>query len=372
VHPVDPDRQIRALRAITATLTAAAVVIAAYAFFQWQWSQSSEAEAAEPPTSTATSVLSAGTASTTTEPTTTTTTTSPPTTTLPLALKSPDSPPYGTRYTVPLYEAAADAKQLAVDIARWLTTYEEATDHPGRLHALASGEDLERLAAASEPLTHPGSWSRGEIIYPQLGGWRNNKVSMMVVTRQTVGVGAETHFSVVRTMDIRLARGEFGWEFDFLDSAGGTFDRIEDLALAHAVARDPRIEMPDSARLDILSGRVSPLLLQLMSEMADHTPYGVVTIITGHPYNVFETDRMSDHTRGRAIDLYRLGDRLVIDDRGPDSATKSFVEWLYDHPDVLQVGSPWDLDGAVNRRSFTDAVHQDHLHIAVKEVGHDD
>jgi hypothetical protein len=36
------------------------------------------------------------------------------------------------------------------------------------------------------------------------------------------------------------------------------------------------------------------------------------------------------------------------------------------------VGSPWDLDGEGDRRSFTDAVHQDHIHIAVEEVGHDD
>jgi hypothetical protein len=287
-------------------------------------------------------------------------------------LRSSDSPPYGPRYTVSLDEAANDAKQLAVDVARWLTTYEEATDHPGRLHTLASGDSVDLLAGASASLTHPGSWSRGEVIYPQLGGWRNNRMSVMVVTRQTVGVGAETEFSVVRTLDIRLARGEFGWEFDFLGSAGGTFDRLEDLTLAHAVARDPRIEMPDSARLDILSGRVSPLLLKVMAEMANRTPYGVVTITSGHPHNVFETDRISHHTMGRAVDIYRIGDRLVIDDRGPNSATRALVEWLYDHDDVFQVGSPWDLDGELDRRSFTDAVHQDHLHIAVEEEGHDD
>jgi hypothetical protein len=188
----------------------------------------------------------------------------------------------------------------------------------------------------------------------------------MVVIRQTVGSGSETEFSVVRTLDIRLMLGESGWVFDFLGTAGGTFDRLEDLALAHAVARDPRIDMPDSARLDILNGLVSPDLLRLMAEIADRTPYGVVVLATGHPYHVFETDRQSHHAMGRAVDIYRIGDRLVVDDRGPDSATRALVEWLYDHPDVIQVGSPWDLDGEASaRRSFTDVVHQDHIHIAV-------
>jgi hypothetical protein len=109
-----------------------------------------------------------------------------------------------------------------------------------------------------------------------------------------------------------------------------------------------------------------------MAEMANRAPYGVVTITTGHPHNVFETDRLSHHTMGRAVDIYRVGDRLVIDDRGPNSATRALVAWVYDHNDVLQVGSPWDFDGWQNRRSFTDAVHQDHLHIAVEEEGHDD
>jgi hypothetical protein len=56
----------------------------------------------------------------------------------------------------------------------------------------------------------------------------------------------------------------------------------------------------------------------------------------------------------------------VVDDRGPDSVTRGLVEWLYGHPDVHQVGSPWDLDEQEwARRSFTDAVHQDHIHLAV-------
>jgi hypothetical protein len=88
-------------------------------------------------------------------------------------------------------------------------------------------------------------------------------------------------------------------------------------------------------------------------------------LVTGHPHNVFETERVSDHTVGRAFDIIRVGDRLVIDDRGEVSATLDLIDWLYYHPDVRQIGSPWDLDDDLSTRSFTDAVHQDHIHVAV-------
>ena len=300
------------------------------------------------------------TSSTTTSSSTTTTTTS----SLPPA-PAPQAPE--SRYLVPLTEAEPEAKQLAADIAYALTTYGASDDHAARLNALAGLSGVDLLAQAAAPLTYPGSWSRGEVIYPQLGGLRNDRASVMVVTRQTVGSNGEVDFfSVVRTLDIRLILGESGWEFDSLSSAGGTFGSLEDLALAHTVASDPRIEMPDSARLDILSGRVSPILLELMADMADQTPYAVAVLVTGHPHNVFETDRPSDHTVGRAIDIIRVGDRRVIDDRGEGSATYALVEWLNSRTDVRQVGSPWDLDGPSERRSFRDAVHQDHIHIAIE------
>jgi hypothetical protein len=274
--------------------------------------------------------------------------------------------PVAVPYIVPPTEVAAEAKQLAVDIAQLLTTYEPADDHLERLAGLTSGSGLGPLAEASEPLIRVGWWSRGEVIYPQLGGLTRDRASVMVVTRQTVGLGAEFEWTAVRTLDIRLVKGEAGWAFEYLSSAGGALEDLGDMSVAHRVVTDPRIEMPDSARLDILSGLVSPALLDLMAELAERTPYGVVVLATGHPHNVFETDRQSHHTVGRAVDIYRIGDRQVIDDREPGSATYAFVEWLYAHPAVVQVGAPWDLDGSVSSRSFTNEVHQDHIHVAVR------
>jgi len=293
----------------------------------------------------------------TTTTTTTTATTAPNTSTA-----APPARP--VRYLVPDGEVERDAKQLATDIVAALTTYEESDSTFERLLDITGLAGFDLLSDASKPLTHAGRWSRGEIIYPQMGGLTSERVSVMVVARQTVGSGSEPDFSVVRTLDIRLVMGESGWEFDELASAGGVFDDLEDLALAHAVAADPRIEMPDSARLDILGGETSPILLELMSDLADITSYGVTVMATGHPYHVFETDRVSHHTIGRAIDIHRVGVRQVIDDRDDGSATESLVQWLWENSRVVQVGSPWDVDGG-SRRSFANVVHQDHIHVAV-------
>ncbi len=295
-------------------------------------------------------------------PTTTTTTVAPTTTTTTTVVERPPAP--NARYVVPDGEVEREAKQLASDIAYALTTYEESDNAALRFMQIAGQDAVPLLSEASRPLTHDGYWSRGEIVYPQMGGLRNDGASVMVVTRQTVGSGSAAEFSVVRTLDVRLSMGESGWEFDALASAGGVFDSLEDLLLAHAVAADPRIEMPDSARLDILAGETSPILLDLMLEIADITPYSVVVLATGHPHHVFGTDRISHHTIGRAVDIYSIGTRHIIDDRGEDSATQALAQWLWENPKVIQLGSPWDIDGG-SRRSFTDIVHQDHLHVAV-------
>ncbi|MDP2624090.1 MAG: SdrD B-like domain-containing protein [Actinomycetota bacterium] len=279
------------------------------------------------------------------------------------------APPREARYVVSEGEVEREAKQLAADIAYALTTYEQSDDPTARFSSIAGAAGVDLLAEAGEPLTHRGRWSRGQVVYPQLGGLTNERTSVMVVTRQTVGSGSEPEFSVVRTLDIRLIMGEAGWEFDALASAGGAFGSVEDLELAHAVAADPRIEMPDSARLDILGGEVSPVLLELMSDLADITPYGVTVMATGHPYHVFETNRVSHHTGGRAIDIFRVGDRHVIDDRDGGSATRVLVQRLWEDPRVVQVGSPWDIDGGPGR-SFANVVHQDHIHVAV--IGRND
>jgi hypothetical protein len=286
----------------------------------------------------------------------------------------PDPPDPSPPYTPSDAETHPRAKALGALVAQTLTTadpgepldaiVERATE--GR----ASADDVE----AAQPLHHPDGWSRGEVLYPQFGGLTADRCSIMAVTRQTRGHPDGSIDEVVRTLDVRLRIVDGSWTFESLASAGGTpVARPPDLHEAAAlVLDDPRIELPDSARWDIHRGATSPALLALLARLADETGgFAVCVLESGHPVNVFGTDRLSDHTRGRAADLHAIAGQLVIEDRQQGSGTDRAVGWLYDDPVRPVVGSPWALDG-FGGRSFTDAVHQDHLHVAVPRAAADD
>lgn len=264
-------------------------------------------------------------------------------------------------------ETYPNAKNLAVEVARTLTTY-DVDDEPVEVTERLVGESLAgALAEDAAPLLRLDAWSRGEVVYPQLGGIEPGEaVSVMVVIRQRLGLPEDREMVQTRTLDVRLELIDGAWAFDELASAGGeVVPRPDDLPNeAVAVLDDERIELPDTARWDIHRGAIETEVLEVMAELADRAPYGVVVLETGHPYNIFGTDRISKHSLGRAVDVHRIGEQLVIDDRAEGSATYATVEWLYEQPEVSETGSPWALDG-YGGRSFTDDLHQDHLHVGV-------
>ena len=223
------------------------------------------------------------------------------------------------------------------------------------------------------PIVHEGTWSRGRVVYPQLGGLEARRAAVIVVVEQTIG-DVDGPRTETRVMDVRVRRDgpDAPWRVEEVASVGGApVERPDDLSdAATAVLDHPDIELPDSARWDVHRGEVDDDLLALMARMADHQPYGVVVLITGHSWNVFGTDRPSKHSEGRAVDLHRLAadGPLVIEDRSTGSPTHDLVRWLYDQPEVAEIGSPWALDG-FGGRSFTDDLHQDHLHIGTYRPG---
>jgi hypothetical protein len=279
----------------------------------------------------------------------------------------PPAPDPAAPYEPVAAETHPNAKALGAAVAQALTTY-DPDERLEDIVARASDDRADRGdLEAARPLHHPG-WSRGEVLYPQFGGLTEDRCSIMVVVRQELGRPDGTIRVEVRTIDVRLRIRRGDWVFDALASAGGEpVERPDDLPdEASLVLDDDRIELPDSARWDIHRGATSPELLGLMHRFAEETGgYAVCVLESGHPINVFGTDRLSDHMRGRAVDIHRVADRLVIDDRDEGSATDRAVEWLYDEPAEPIVGSPWALD-EFGGRSFTDAVHQDHLHVAVR------
>lgn len=222
--------------------------------------------------------------------------------------------------------------------------------------------DPAELARAIAPLHDPVRGARADIVYAQLGGLDPKddptSASVMVICRQSLGTGA-----VTRTVDVRVARVDGAWSVVGVASAGGDpVARPAHLSdSATAVLDDPRITLPDSARWDVHRGDVEESLLRAMPAMAARYPYAVTCLSSGHPRNVFATGRTSNHTVGRAVDVWRVADLPVaLQQPDRDTAAHDLNRVLFDSPDV-QVGGPWLFEGL---RSFTDAVHLDHLHVA--------
>ncbi len=283
---------------------------------------------------------------------------------------SGEPPPFPDPFEPASNEVQSDAKQLGALVAYAITNYEVDSSLTDVLATLPiDPARAGALALQVQTVHHPGMWSRGTVEYAQLGGHLDGRISIMVVVRQDVGAerSGEPAQTETRTMDVRLVRGESGtWEFDEIASAGGQpIERPADLApLAVAVVDNPRIDLPDSAIWDIYSGHTDHALLQTMFDLAERAPYSVVVLHTGHPEHVFGTPRWSNHTVGRAVDIYNVDSELVIDSHDVTSSLYSVSEWVVSRSDIKEFGSPWRFEDAV-AHTFTNQVHLDHIHVGV-------
>ncbi len=270
-------------------------------------------------------------------------------------------------------EVQAEAKQLGALVAYVITNYEADSSLTDLLATLGvDPAHSGNLALEVQTVHHPGMWSRGTVEYAQLGGHLDGRISIMVVVRQDVGAdgSAVPERTETRTVDVRLVRAESGaWELEDVASAGGLpVERPADLApLAASVVDDPRIDLPDSAIWDIYSGHTDHVLLEMLLDLAARAPYSVVVLHTGHPHHVFGTPRLSNHTVGRAVDIYEVDSELVIDAHDVTSSTYAVSEWVVSRRDIREFGSPWRFEDAV-AHTFTNQVHHDHIHIGVFEV----
>lgn len=301
----------------------------------------------------------------TASPTAATTSTRPTATPAPspTAPESEPPPPTPSPYVLAEGDVFPGAKRVAADVAATLATYGPGERPEDIAARVVSGRVRRReVTAAAMPLFVPGRTSVGTVVYPQLGGVTDRRMSVMVVTRQEL-TGSGASETVTRTLDVRLRRSDGRWVFDALASAGGAppDEPVRLSQPAQAVLVDERITLTDSARWDIEGGLLDDQVLQTMLAMAERFPYAVAVVLSGHPIEVFGTDRTSNHTVGRAVDVYAVDGRLVVHQRDQGSAAHLLSRDLFD-AGVTELGSPWSFDH-VGGRSFTDAVHQDHLHV---------
>ncbi|HUR86647.1 MAG TPA: hypothetical protein VMY78_14995 [Solirubrobacteraceae bacterium] len=133
---------------------------------------------------------------------------------------------------------------------------------------------------------------------------------------------------------------------------------VTDPLVARAVS-DPRLELADAAREDLLAGRIDPRLVDVLLQAAERTPIAVDVLQTGHSY-LTAGGSVSNHVFGRAADISRVGGSPVT----PGNEAARDLALALSHLDAAirptEIGSPWDIGGDAY---FTDGDHQDHLHV---------
>lgn len=276
--------------------------------------------------------------------------------------KLENDPPVVAPYVPLRDEVTPNGKALAARVAQEALTYSRG-ERPKAI--------VNRLRKFGAPVTPgvviPGydresrSWAR--TIYPQMSGLTSDSMGAMVLTRQTLEDADGELTSVTRVVDVRLKLVNGAWRLDELASVGGRPPR-EKVALSGAAQRvlaNERIDLPDSSRWDICRGEVSESVLEALERAAAIAPLRVAVLKTGHPPNVWATDNPSAHSEGLAADVWAVRGTPVLEQREVGSPAYAMAETFFSNG-AVQVGSPWTFttDGF---QTFTDEVHQDHLHV---------
>lgn len=284
------------------------------------------------------------------------------------AAEIPASRPQVKPFVPDSAEVYANGKRLAGRVAQEALTYRRgATAREVARSLPEAAVSTEQLAQVLEPVVDPKMRSAGEVVYPQLSGVTGTSLGAMVVVRQTLQDADGERTSVTRVLDVRLRRSGGPWTLDTIASVGGREEpRPSSLPReAEQVLDHPNIELSDSARWDIYRGDVDRSLLAALARVGDDHQLSVAVIDSGHPPNVWATDRPSAHSRGFAADIYAVDGRLVIRQPRQGSAAYAAAQAFFSGG-ARQLGSPWSFGGGA--RSFTDAVHQDHLHVQQSAV----
>ena len=266
-------------------------------------------------------------------------------------------------------EPAPEVKQTAVRFLEAAFNYEEGNGTPEAARKrLEAADVLHNADQLDIPLLFADAAAATQIVYPQLGGLTEDRASVMTVIDFTTLRGPELS-QQVRTVDVRLEQSEHGWTVTEIASDGGAPPETDTTPSdsAERVLASDRIELPDSARWDILDGSIDDQILEVMLTLSAEHTISVAVLSTGHPVNVFNSDSVSNHIHGRAVDIWAVDGVSVSDLRSQEGTNPARVLMELSLAEgATEVGGPWAISTSAGA-SFTDTVHLDHLHIGFKQ-----
>ncbi|MEV6008090.1 hypothetical protein AB0M29_14860 [Streptomyces sp. NPDC051976] len=262
------------------------------------------------------------------------------------------------------------AKLAAVRLVEALGTW--PAGQGGTRHAAARAAALgiapplaARLAAEAGPLTPSADEAVVRVIDAQYGGILTDTASVLVVCDQTTRNGTAVAAGGT-TVDVRLSRTPAGWAVTSLHPAHPGPPASPLSASAKAVLADRRIDLPPASVADIRSGAVHDSVLRAMLRLAGTYRMSVSVVRSGHPLDVFGTDRPSDHPLGRAFDVWRIDGHPVVSPATSRSLIAAFMRAAA-AAGSYNVGGPVQLSGgATGNQFFSDDTHHDHVHVGFR------
>jgi hypothetical protein len=213
------------------------------------------------------------------------------------------------------------------------------------------------LVPTMSALLGPGTAATTRIVDAQYGGILSASASVLVVVDQWRDVSGAVKAGG-DTFDVRLIAARPLWRVVAVHPASPGRAAADLPQTARAVLADRRIHLPYAARADVASGNIHDSVLALLSAMARRWVVDVSVIRSGHPIDVFGTTRPSDHPKGRAVDVWALDSRPLVEPVNHALAA-SGMRFAVAHG-AYNVGGPVLLSGP---QYFSNPTHQDHIHL---------
>ena len=315
------------------------------------------------PGGAATAPASTGIPSPSSSTTTTATPTPTPTTTAPPPLPASRVLPIAPNEPEPV--AKERAVRLVEATSSWGPGGADEAQVAARLVAQGiSGPRAAAFAAVTAPFrrtsSSPSSEATSGVIAAQYGGLTATTGSLLVTFEQWT---RDASGAVVRGgagADVRVTKEQGQWQVTEVFAATPAPPVQPVPALVQQVLSNQRIRLPPAAAADIAAGNLRPKPMQALLALARDYDIDVSIVFKPHPDNVFATNRLSDHTRRRAWDIWAVNGQAVIAESTPDALIDGFLRAAKD-AGAYNIGGPRLLSGA---GYFSDRTHRDHCHIA--------
>jgi hypothetical protein len=220
-----------------------------------------------------------------------------------------------------------------------------------------------RLADQAAALLPSADAAAVQVVDVQYGGILSSSSSVLVVLRQWTLHGT-TLAAGGTTVDVRLVAASPRWRVTALYPARPHGPAAPLPAASAELMAQSRLHLPVAARADIRSGTISAGTMRALAQLAREHVVDVSVVKSGHPLYVFGTNRLSDHPRGHAFDVWAIDGRTVL-----DPANRALTERFMRRGIALgawQVGGPVDLDGG-GSLYFSDNTHHDHVHMGFRD-----